>query len=432
MHKAYKKGFISSAATDDILTGADPENAPKVKDPRMYSKRAQKLVERVAKIRRHKELLAEFLKQGAWSVDLTSTDWIGRPIKRGKKSKRSPTPVDDPSMRSPLRTTDTSTQSPGSKRTVSAEKMVRRMTVNMADTVSRMTSLKHSHEKQRVEIAALIEERDMQSVKASRYELEQTKMEEGLKAMEVELKQAAAASASASLQKQTESSQVKAHQQRVKQVLEEAEEIKQRAALEVEKMQKQVQRAADAHGRDKSLLQSAKQIQVKHAGIMGLLTEVTQSEKGLEKEAKSAQAKATKAKKQKLVVDQQNDLLRQRLAASQQKITELEGRAKERAQALRQKDTRIAALEAMARKVSTASRAAHPVIKIKNNKHKIPAAKTKTTAVKITHTQKITAYHLLPPLPPLSCSLLADKAAAGAHLQTRPWHEIRRRDPHRL
>ena len=80
---------------------------------------------------------------------------IGRPIKRGKKSKRSPTPVDDPSMRSPLRTTDTSTQSPGSKRTVSAEKMVRRMTVNMADTVSRMTSLKHSHEKQRVEIAAL-------------------------------------------------------------------------------------------------------------------------------------------------------------------------------------------------------------------------------------------------------------------------------------
>ena len=89
---------------------------------------------------------------------------------------------------------------------------------------------------------------------------------------------------------------------------------------------------------------------------MGLLTEVTQSEKGLEKEAKSAQAKATKAKKQKLVVDQQNDLLRQRLAASQQKITELEGRAKERAQALRQKDTRIAALEAMARKVSTASR----------------------------------------------------------------------------
>jgi hypothetical protein len=29
------------------------------------------------------------------------------------------------------------------------------MTVNMADTVSRMTSLKHSHEKQRVEIAAL-------------------------------------------------------------------------------------------------------------------------------------------------------------------------------------------------------------------------------------------------------------------------------------
>ena len=156
MHKAYKKGFISSAATDDILTGADPENAPKVKDPRMYSKRAQKLVERVAKIRRHKELLAEFLKQGAWSVDLTSTDWIAQPKKsRGKKSKRSPTPVDDPSMRSPLRTTDTSTQSPGSKRTVSAEKMVRRMTVNMADTVSRMTSLKHSHEKQRVEIAAL-------------------------------------------------------------------------------------------------------------------------------------------------------------------------------------------------------------------------------------------------------------------------------------
>ena len=44
-------------------------------------------------------------------------------------------------------------------------------------------------------------------------------MEEGLKAMEVELKQAAAASASASLQKQTESSQVKAHEQRVKQVL---------------------------------------------------------------------------------------------------------------------------------------------------------------------------------------------------------------------
>jgi hypothetical protein len=158
MHKAYKKGFISSTATDDILISADPENAHRdVKDPQMY-KRAKKLVERVAKIRRHKELLAEFLKQGAWSVDLTSTDWIGRPIKRGKKSKRSPTPVDDPSMRSPLRTTDTSTQSPGSKRTVSAEKMVSRMTVNMADTVSRMTSLKHSHEKQRVEIAALIEE----------------------------------------------------------------------------------------------------------------------------------------------------------------------------------------------------------------------------------------------------------------------------------
>ena len=78
MHKAYKKGFISSAATDDILTGADPENAPKVKDPRMYSKRAQKLVERVAKIRKRKELLAEFLKQGAWSVDLTSTDWIAQ------------------------------------------------------------------------------------------------------------------------------------------------------------------------------------------------------------------------------------------------------------------------------------------------------------------------------------------------------------------
>jgi hypothetical protein len=29
MHNAYKKGFISSAATDDILTGADPENAHK-------------------------------------------------------------------------------------------------------------------------------------------------------------------------------------------------------------------------------------------------------------------------------------------------------------------------------------------------------------------------------------------------------------------
>ena len=78
MHKAYKKGFISSTATDDILISADPENAHRdVKDPQMY-KRANKLVERVAKIRKRKELLAEFLKQGAWSVDLTSTDWIAQ------------------------------------------------------------------------------------------------------------------------------------------------------------------------------------------------------------------------------------------------------------------------------------------------------------------------------------------------------------------
>jgi hypothetical protein len=37
MHKAHKKGLILSAATDDILTGAGPENAHKgVKDLRMY------------------------------------------------------------------------------------------------------------------------------------------------------------------------------------------------------------------------------------------------------------------------------------------------------------------------------------------------------------------------------------------------------------
>jgi hypothetical protein len=54
--KRTKRRFISSAATDDILTSAGPENAHKdVKDPRMY-KRARKLVERVAKIRKRKEL----------------------------------------------------------------------------------------------------------------------------------------------------------------------------------------------------------------------------------------------------------------------------------------------------------------------------------------------------------------------------------------
>jgi hypothetical protein len=41
MHRAYKKGFISSGATNDILTGADPVNAHKdVKDDvRLYRRK---------------------------------------------------------------------------------------------------------------------------------------------------------------------------------------------------------------------------------------------------------------------------------------------------------------------------------------------------------------------------------------------------------